>query len=454
MANGQGQGLHVLLVVAVVIAVACGVAAGLMYQNWQQTVQDRDRIENEKKAAEAEQREDKELRDKLVDFADMKDVDIKKVPGEIRKYLLANDLEEVALNYPALVDRLKAALVTMTADRDDQQRKRQESEANATSAQEQKGVQREAYEKSETEMRGKFDKLNTDFETARADFAKQTGTLQDQIQELRTDKLEADRKMEELQKSHEQEVVKFKRTIEVLNRRLGETQVVVFDKPDAKVIRTNPADNEVYVDLGSDDKVRPGLLFAIYSRADAFNPYGQTQARKSKARIRIKKVIGPHLSLATTFKEVNPTDPIVAGDWVYSPLFKRNATIRVALAGRFDLDGDGKDDKEALKRLIRSHGGKIVCEVVAEYEDGKLVDMRMEGKLNHNTNWLLLGTGPSDEDIEAATGEEHNRLTKELGWLLDIQKQATSQGVPTINLDNFLASLGNPIVPRLTMAGE
>ena len=57
----------------------------------------------------------------------------------------------------------------------------------------------------------------------------------------------------------------------------------------------------------------------------------------------------------------NPVDPILKYDHILTPTWDPGFKLKIALAGRFDLDGDRFDDTEKLVRLIERNGGTVVA---------------------------------------------------------------------------------------------
>ena len=90
-------------------------------------------------------------------------------------------------------------------------------------------------------------------------------------------------------------------------------------------------------------------------------------------------------------------------------------SVSFGLVGKFDLDGDGRDDREAVKARIVENGGEVSLDLGP---DGEL-----QGEFNDQTRWLILGDGP--------TGAAKDELLE----------QAKSRGVRGISFNKFLAYL-------------
>ena len=56
-------------------------------------------------------------------------------------------------------------------------------------------------------------------------------------------------------------------------------------------------------------------------------------------------------------EQADRSDPY--GDIVYSPAWSPNEPMRFALIGKIDVNRDGRDDREDLKRMIRASGGDV-----------------------------------------------------------------------------------------------
>lgn len=92
--------------------------------------------------------------------------------------------------------------------------------------------------------------------------------------------------------------------------------------------------------------------------------------------------------------------------------------VSFALLGKLDMDYDGNDDRQFLKTRIADLGGEVSLELSS---DGDL-----QGELNDQTRWIVLGDGP-----ESTAREE-------------ILAQAKSRGVSRITLSKFVDYVDYP----------
>ena len=89
---------------------------------------------------------------------------------------------------------------------------------------------------------------------------------------------------------------------------------------------------------------------------DADSPGVPTE--RPKGNIQLIQV-GDQTSIARIDRVVSTINPIRVGDIVYSPAWSPEEPMRFALIGKIDVNRDGKDDREDLKRLIEEAGGVV-----------------------------------------------------------------------------------------------
>ena len=89
---------------------------------------------------------------------------------------------------------------------------------------------------------------------------------------------------------------------------------------------------------------------------DAKSPGIPTE--KPKGSIELTQ-IGDQFSAARIVKTDNSIDPIRVGDIVYSAAWSPNQPMRFALVGKMDVNRDGRDDRQELRRMIEEAGGSV-----------------------------------------------------------------------------------------------
>lgn len=201
--------------------------------------------------------------------------------------------------------------------------------------------------------------------------------------------------------------------------------------PPTGLIRHIDADNKhVWVNLGTDDKVRPRMTLKIPG----------PQPNNPKGKIEIVRVIDKHMSEAIIIEETLSPRPIKVNDRVEAPLLTGQS---IALIGDIDLDGDGKNDRRKLYRLLDQQGMSIDVEVD---DDGN----RIGKNLSESTKFLVLG------EIPALTGTESPLVRmvfeNKIANLKDLRKEARLAGIRIISLNSLLEYIGQPPVNRTVVA--
>jgi hypothetical protein len=199
-------------------------------------------------------------------------------------------------------------------------------------------------------------------------------------------------------------------------------------KPDARIVKIEHQANVVYLDIGSDDHVYPGLTFSVYDRSTPIPEDG-----KGKAEIEVFEVTGSVSAAKITSSSVK--NPIVPEDIVANLIWDSKTSNRFVVKGDFDFDGDGRidaDGRDKITRLIRNWGGRIVDTVTIE------------------TDFVVLGTRP--EPLAVPTAEEINLDPRaETKYETSVQKgkdyddvfaRSGVLSVPVINQQRFLHLIG------------
>lgn len=131
----------------------------------------------------------------------------------------------------------------------------------------------------------------------------------------------------------------------------------VLDKRDGLITFVDYDRNEVRTDLTRTTGAREQMIMTIFDKAAPGLP-----TDKPKGTIELIQV-GPNGSLARIVNTTSSTNPIRVGDQVYSSSWDPNRPQQFALIGKIDINRDGRDDREDLKRMIRLAGGSVVYDL-------------------------------------------------------------------------------------------
>ncbi len=259
---------------------------------------------------------------------------------------------------------------------------------------EQQKATNDALTKSQDEARKANDeakkKAEEDLAQTRRDHAAQIEKLnaekakiQQLVDKYKADLEQANNKLVAQIKSLREENTKQKTTIEEQQRKLDEYVRNNFDEPAGLVTNVSDASRKVWINIGSADGLREGVDFVVLDESTR-----NVADAKVKAKMIVEKVLDDHLALCTVTSGISKS-PVIPGDIVYSPAWRKGRVSTFALVGLMDITNDGRDDREVIKANIRAAGGKVIFEALPNGQ--VVVDPETKG-MNSNTAFIVLGS--------------------------------------------------------------
>lgn len=203
---------------------------------------------------------------------------------------------------------------------------------------------------------------------------------------------------------------------------------VAARKADGEIMLLDEHSKTVHINIGSEDRVYPGLTFGVYDRSVPIPRDG-----KGKAEIEVFSVL-ENISTARIVSS-DPRNPILVGDMVANLVWDSKQTHLFVVAGDFDLDGDGLTDYQAglkIRALIEGWGGKV------------------EKAVSVNTGFVVLGVAPTvltrptyDQlSIDPLAMDKYEASLKNLKHYRQVRKQAEALAIPILNYERFLHLIG------------
>ena len=196
-------------------------------------------------------------------------------------------------------------------------------------------------------------------------------------------------------------------------QQLAKNETRVAEKPNGTIQFISAAQGKATIDLGSADNIPLSATFSVYSRAETDMKNG-----KKKGSIQVAQVTGLHSSECIVTSD-NPSDPIVPGDKIFSPVI---GDRHFAIAGFIDMDNNGINDVEQLVKILEANGGVV---------DGYQNEDKQVRRLEETTDFLIIGKRPD----ESAREEERMTFT-------NFTKAAYEFNTPQISLEKLLQEMG------------
>jgi len=184
----------------------------------------------------------------------------------------------------------------------------------------------------------------------------------------------------------------------------------------------------VRLNIGSDDHVYQGLTFSVYDRNVPIPKDG-----KGKAEVEVFN-IDKNVSVARIIRS-EIKNPIMLDDIVANLIWDSDKTNTFAVAGEFDLDGDGAIDyngTDKIKAIIEKWGGKVADTVSID------------------TDFVVLGSAPAvlrkptfeRTEIDPMATEKYEASIERLANYKVAQNLAQTLSIPVFNTERFLYFIG------------
>ncbi len=229
--------------------------------------------------------------------------------------------------------------------------------------------QKADFEKQTEELNAKIAKIEAERDQYRRDRDGEIDGFEEQIEAIKqqcSDDIQSQRgENARLRDDYEELLTRYQE----LKSKLGQSQVspiklATAREGDGRILKAVPGDDVVFIDLGAKDHLTLGLEFAVYDSLSGIPEDG-----KSKARIEIVRIHED--SAECRIVQSTGTELVLAGDIVANPVYDRNRTLKFYVMGDFDLDGDGRGDRDGRQRvesLVLDWGGKLETELSARVD--------------------------------------------------------------------------------------
>jgi hypothetical protein len=211
-------------------------------------------------------------------------------------------------------------------------------------------------------------------------------------------------------------------------QRLDRMETENWNLPDGEIVRVARTENIVFLNIGMLDGLKTTRTFSVFDAETS-----DFEKAKTKGSIEVTRVWEKQAEARITSED--PLKPILPNDIVINPVWDPGYSVPIALAGEFDLDHDGFDDRERLIRMIQQNGGNVVA---YHDDEGNVI-----GEIDASTRWFVMGDPPK-ADINPRP--EVNRAIRQLK---DAATDFEIHQIDTRKLLNWMGQHSQPKVERL-----
>lgn len=354
--------------------------------------------------------------------------------------LLGDEVDPQNRNYPALPE----FFATIVRSRNDQYNQAREERDKALQQRDSDVAiarkEKELAEESKQQLNETLDEVTAEFTAAREKMKQDTGELEDKVTNITAqsakERAEAQQKLAALSSERE----KLQSTIDTQKREINEMRHDEFEVAQGEVTHVLREGKLIQINLGSADVLRPGVIFSVLD-ADAT----RVADAEPKAQIEVVSVRRDHLSLCKIVSAPALSDPIIPGDKVYSPFWAPGRKVRIAMAGIIDIDGDGKDDSDRVRGMIRMAGAEIAATISPTGA--------REGELDSGIRFLVVGETPEVADPDDASPATRQQIT-EIGEVKSEARQLGITILPAWKLVNYLQTISDTVTTPLGSAAK
>ncbi len=284
-------------------------------------------------------------------------------------------------------------------------------------------------------------------EQERTEFGEDRDRMKVTTEETRDSLNKTVQDMNVLRKQKTDEITKLSRrsdsllgTVETQRLELNRMRNDQFESTQGHVTFVHSGGGVVTINLGSGDALRTGVTFGVIDGDET-----RLQDAKVKASIQVTKILAEHLAEARVVARPEVRYPIIPGDQIYSPFWAPGRTVKIAIAGDIDIDGDDRPDTEAIKGMIKAAGAVVAAVVSA--------DGQIEGALDSSVRFLVVGETPTlNSSSLASDGEDVGQAIAKIG---EIKAQAVEKGItviPAWKLQAYLKTIGDQLTTPLGSA--
>jgi hypothetical protein len=270
------------------------------------------------------------------------------------------------------------------------------------------------------------DELETERQTAKEAINEIKGEMAALREKLEKDILAKEKKIEELlmeRQKKQEDITELMKQMRDLKAKLNPQEATVANEADGRIEKIATNADVCYIDIGSKDRVQPGMTFAVYGP----NP---ANAEEVKGSMLVSNV-SENFSECRILQQ-DKDHPLAVGDTVANLAFHAVRTYVFTVFGEFDLHGTNNPTRygtEEVKAAIQKFGGKLSDSI------GIQTDYVVMGAEPQRPEEPAPDAGPSVQKAYQLQLQEYNQYNKAI-------ELAESLKIPILNTNRFLILTG------------
>ena len=274
---------------------------------------------------------------------------------------------------------------------------------------------RTAAEDYRTEVRETQDTYKRAIDTKERNHRNEVSDLQSEIDDLRGNHTVVTSRLNELRKVVDAIRIRPKNPAELV---------------DGRVVDVLGSSGQVFIDLGRNDRIKPGMTFEVYDEPGQIRVNsGSGEYSRGKASIQIIKVADSTATARVTRSA--GSRPVVRDDVIANAVFNPEYRFKFLVYGKFDVDGNGaptSGEADFIESRIIEWGGELVS---GDQLTGDL-DFLVLGEVPDYVSTELIPANASDTQI-AAIMEKRSAYDK----YEELFQQAINAQIPILNWNRF-----------------
>lgn len=357
------------------------------------------------------------------------------------------EMENMGIKGQSLVQevrRLRAEEQSAKELQDELNKKYETATKRASEAETAKNRVETEYRASVDKLKSQLDKLEKDYTAFQAKADKEQKAIVSQLGKVRDQFKDEQAKFASTENQLKSEIDVYKQRISRLEsqhsgRASQEANIDPSTLVDGKVASILTEQNAVYIDLGQQSHVIPGMTFEIYDPKVGVVKDNEGNYR-GKATIEIINVFET-TSVARVVR-IPRGEEIFPGDLIANLIYDPQLKFKFFVYGEYDLDGITKatvTDRRRVENMIIKWGGILVSDASQQGDNPKLT---------YDVDFLIIGeepafpAAPSENEVDPTAIEKHAQAMKRYEAYYGLVKQAKELSIPILNQNRFLSMVG------------